>query len=69
MDRWKHRSKEMSCSKCMFYVAKVDEKNALTGLGRCRQHAPTLKGWPAVFEDDWCGDHKLDERKVNVAQA
>jgi hypothetical protein len=33
-------------------------------LGRCRRHAPTLSGWPAVFDVDWCGDHKLDETKL-----
>ncbi|HYL22479.1 MAG TPA: hypothetical protein VEU74_12010 [Gemmatimonadales bacterium] len=33
-------------------------------LGRCRRHAPTLSGWPAVFNQDWCGDHKLDETKL-----
>jgi hypothetical protein len=33
-------------------------------LGRCRRHAPTMNGYPAVFEDDWCGDHKLDENKI-----
>jgi hypothetical protein len=32
-----------------------------SGLGRCRRHAPTLGGYPAVFDTDWCGDHKLDE--------
>lgn len=34
------------------------------GLGRCRRHAPTMNGFPAVFEEDWCGDHKLDENKI-----
>jgi len=33
-------------------------------VGRCRRHAPTMNGYPVVFEDDWCGDHKLDETKV-----
>lgn len=33
-------------------------------LGRCRRHAPTMNGFPGVFENDWCGDHKLDENKV-----
>jgi len=28
---------------------------------RCRKHAPTLNGWPAIFPDDWCGDHKLNK--------
>lgn len=30
-------------------------------LGRCRRHAPTMSGYPAVFVNDWCGDHKLNE--------
>jgi hypothetical protein len=33
-------------------------------VGRCRRHAPTMSGYPAVFEDDWCGDHKVDETKI-----
>lgn len=33
-------------------------------LGRCRKHAPTMNGFPAVFDTDWCGDHKLDENKI-----
>jgi len=33
-------------------------------LGRCRRHAPTMNGYPAVFNTDWCGDHKLDENKI-----
>lgn len=32
-------------------------------FGRCRRHAPTMSGYPAVFGNDWCGDHKLDENK------
>ena len=28
---------------------------------RCRRHAPTVNGYPAVFQNDWCGDHKLDK--------
>jgi len=27
--------------------------------GRCRRHAPTMTGYPVVFENDSCGDHKL----------
>ena len=52
-DRWKNRSAEMRCHSCMHYVSKIGDK------GRCRRHAPTLGGWPVVFETDWCGDHKL----------
>ena len=53
-DNWIHKNKNMICNTCIFYVAK--------GLvnGRCRKHAPTLEGWPAVFATDWCGDYKLE---------
>jgi hypothetical protein len=54
----------------MWFVPKVsDRKPGGVGeqqptLGRCRRHAPTMSGYPVVFETDWCGDHKLDETKV-----
>jgi len=58
-DNWMHRTKGMQCRTCMYNIPKI------APLGRCRKHAPTLDGWPAVFESDWCGDHKLDENKVD----
>jgi hypothetical protein len=59
-DLWKNRSTKMRCSSCMWYCAKtIYDKEAK--LGRCRRRAPTISGYPAVFGDDWCGDHKLDE--------
>jgi hypothetical protein len=33
-------------------------------IGRCRRHSPTMNGYPVVFTDDWCGDHKLNENKT-----
>jgi len=94
-DNWKHRSENMRCKTCMFFVPKIPfqprpmepekgpgnippeppELNLGPGkiylrhpgydLGRCRRHAPTLSGWPAVFVNDWCGDHKIDEEKLH----
>ena len=78
MDPWKHRSKFMKCSTCMWFVLKVSldiskevpdhevptVKMGTALLGRCRRHAPTMNGYPAVFENDWCGDHKVDEIKI-----
>lgn len=67
-DPWRHRSAAMKCKTCMWFVAKARNEPAAalaTGEpGRCRRHAPTLGGYPAVFEQDWCGDHKLDENKL-----
>lgn len=67
-DPWIHRSSMMKCSSCMWYVQKVKTENACKNqnnvLGRCRKHAPTMNGFPAVFPNDWCGDHKLDENKI-----
>lgn len=66
-DPWKNRSAHMRCRYCMYFVPKTDEgrlSGASGALGRCRRHAPTMAGFPAVFEADWCGDHKLDEGKI-----
>lgn len=66
-DAWKHRARRMKCQTCMWYVYKsrlVPSMGDADRLGRCRRHAPTISGYPVVFEYDWCGDHKLDENKV-----
>jgi len=69
-DPWKHRSKGMVCATCMWSVIKYADGQPILAskLGRCRRRAPTMNGYPAVFENDWCGDHKLDENKINPAQ-
>ena len=59
-DNWEHRSSKMRCATCMWFVPKQS-------IGRCRKHAPTMNGYPVVFEGDWCGDHKLDETKVETS--
>jgi hypothetical protein len=51
----------------MWFVGKVTPGNdeaELCKLGRCRRHAPTMNGYPVVFVNDWCGDHKIDEVKI-----
>lgn len=42
----------------------IDELDPVYHLGRCRRHAPTVSGFPSVFVNDWCGDHRLDENRV-----
>lgn len=64
-DPWKHRSKGMLCATCMWYVEKRTDAVQQAGhlVGRCRRHSPSMNGYPVVYTDDWCGDHKLDETK------
>jgi hypothetical protein len=54
----------MHCKTCMWFVKKqspIEIVSADVGyIGRCRRHAPTISGYPVVFEMDWCGDHKLN---------
>ena len=76
MDSWKHRITAMKCKTCMWFLPKeiIDpstpaEQKAQTmpppvNVGRCRRHSPTMNGYPVVFVNDWCGDHKLDENCV-----
>ena len=76
VDPWEHRADRMRCATCMWFVPKATPLGLTWGLpsqdvtvvrpilGRCRRHCPTMSGYPAVYATDWCGDHKLDERKV-----
>ena len=69
MDNWKHRNDNMKCKTCMFFVPKASKDtsgNEVWHLGRCRRNAPTMGGFPVVFVNDWCGNHKLDENKLRV---
>lgn len=64
-DNWKHRSDSMKCKSCMWFVPKAKKgEDGIYDLGRCRRRSPTLNGWPAVYVNDWCGDHKIDENRV-----
>ena len=70
-DLWKHRSTSIACKTCMWFAPKItimegtiDTPNPSYDLGRCRRHSPTMNGYPVVFVNDWCGDHKLDENKI-----
>lgn len=62
-DNWRHRSARMSCESCMAFVSK---EGGHPDIGRCRNHSPnqSQRGWPVVFKNDWCLDHKLDETKI-----
>jgi len=58
VDNWVNRTEGMVCQTCARYVEKVK------GFGRCRRRAPTMDGWPPVFHDDYCWEHKLDEAEA-----
>jgi hypothetical protein len=69
VDPWIHRSSGMRCKTCIWFVPKHPTEKQLMhpgmyDVGRCRRHAPTMNGYPVVFVNDWCGDHRLDENKV-----
>ena len=63
-DPWINRSLKMRCQTCIHFVIKSRQDGVPTQVGRCRRHAPTMSGYPVVFLEDFCGDHKLDEHKT-----
>lgn len=66
-DPWVHRSSGMRCRSCIWFVSKEPVgamKPDANIVGRCRRHAPTMGGYPVVYQTDWCGDHRIDENKI-----
>jgi hypothetical protein len=63
-DPWAGRSFKMHCKTCIHFAAKGERKEGVHNIGRCRRHAPTMQGFPVVYENDWCGDHKVDENSI-----
>ena len=73
-DPWAYRSEGMRCKSCMWFAPKYPDGQPKydgdritlppVNMGRCRRHAPTMNGYPVVFVNDWCGDHKLNENRV-----
>lgn len=59
-DPWAHRSEGMKCPSCMWGVFASEQ----AAVGRCRRHAPSMNGYPAIYRDDWCGDHKVEKSNV-----
>lgn len=72
-DRW-DRKTDFGCASCMFWVPKQEHKVVghptplpsigTIQLGRCRRNAPTMKGYPVVYADGWCGEHKIGSNPV-----
>ncbi len=64
VDPWAQRNKGMKCMTCVWFVPKELATLGTGKVGRCRRHAPTMGGYPVVYQTDWCGDHRLDENKA-----
>ena len=63
-DCWAYRGENMRCKTCMWFAPKYRATDSVVDIGRCRRHAPTMNGYPVVFVNDWCGDHKLNENSL-----
>jgi Pyruvate/2-oxoacid:ferredoxin oxidoreductase delta subunit len=68
-DPWVHRSSGVRCRTCIWFVPKLTQglqamRQDTPIVGRCRRHAPSMGGYPVVYQTDWCGDHRIDENKV-----
>jgi Pyruvate/2-oxoacid:ferredoxin oxidoreductase delta subunit len=49
-DPWIGRSEGMRCQTCTCFCPKGDKADEKKGeFGRCRAHAPTMRGFPVVW--------------------
>lgn len=58
VDNWQPQS-TFICGLCMYWIAQ-----------RCRRHSPKgQEGWPATFATDFCGDHKMSKKQMEILAA
>jgi hypothetical protein len=54
-DNWRPQS-SFICEVCMYWLEQ-----------RCRRHSPKgQEGWPATFATDFCGDHKMSKKQMEI---
>ena len=68
------------CVTCMYYDRKKTGADAKSGnAGQCRRSGPSLSPlnqktymiegvWPTVRDDDWCGEWKALQRRVDTSR-
>jgi hypothetical protein len=49
--------KKLLCKTCKYFIEKDP-----SFTGHCRKYAPTIKGFPVVYDSDWCGEHVSKSR-------
>jgi len=63
----------MKCEKCIYFVEAKKETFEIyepdKSIGTCRFNPPSFEGFPKVSSNDWCGQHKLDENKLNLNES
>lgn len=57
-DNWVAHTSTHTCKFCMWFKAKTNK------VGRCIINAPTIKGFPVVYETDTCGEHRLNDKAL-----
>ena len=64
---WSKYHRYRTCKTCKYFIEEdpVDVERTYTIVGRCRRHAPVSGvGYPEVYPNEGCGDHKVDENRV-----
>ncbi len=50
-----------NCDTCHWFEGDRDNDCL---LGQCRYDSPSMGGFPSVYPDNWCGDHRAILREL-----
>jgi len=65
LEKW-NRNK-LRCFNCVFFEGKEDATGFIQ-VGRCIRNAPTIRGFPIMLPNQFCGEHRLDENKFVIQE-
>lgn len=54
---------DCNCRACHWFEGYREDE---LELGECHYNSPTKGGFPQVYPDNWCGDHRNQLKKENL---
>ena len=65
IEKWNRN--RLKCFNCIFFEGKEDATGFIQ-VGRCIRNAPTIRGFPIMLPNQYCGEHRLDENKFVIQE-
>ena len=61
------RKNGLVCMTCVYFEG-VEDIQGFVKIGICKRYAPTFRGFPHMQPHNCCGEHRIDENKIDFEE-